>query len=327
VPEGSAGALRRGVLRAVAFLALACAGHLGCAGVAEMLGAALAYEEAPLPQGRALLDLPYRSDPGAEPRKHALDVFLPESPPAAAARPVFVFVHGGGWTRGDRAMGGLGIEPIRNLGRFFAARGFVVVTPSYRLQPEVGWREQVADVAAALAWVRREIGRYGGDPDAVHLGGHSAGAWLAAWVGLDDAALAAYGQGRDFLCSLVLVSGAGYDMQDAQTYALGASRDFFAGLFGAAGGDWAREASIRLHVDAPVPPALVMNAAGEPEKFRRQSDLLFETLEPAAPGSSRVVVPGQNHQRILVSLSLEDDPASRAVLAFLEQRRCKGAGS
>lgn len=289
-----------------------------------MLGAALAYREAPLPADRVRLDVPYRSDGDAHPDKHRLDVFLPGEP---GARPVLVFVHGGGWTSGDRAMGALGIEPIRNLGRFFAGRGFVVVTPSYRLQPGVGWREQVGDVAEAVAWVRREIAGYGGDPDAVHLGGHSAGAWLAAWVGLDDEALAARGLDRDFLCSLVLVSGAGYDLEDERTWALGADREYFAALFGAGGGDWARDASIRLHVDAPVPPSLLMTAAGEPGKFQRQGDLLFETLEPAAPGSARVVVPGQDHQRIAVSLSLEGDPASEAVLAFLARQRCAHAGS
>ena len=49
---------------------------------------------------------------------------------------------------------------------------------------------QIDDVAAAVAWAREHVADYGGDPDAIVLGGHSAGAWLAARVGLADAPLA-----------------------------------------------------------------------------------------------------------------------------------------
>ncbi len=284
-----------------------------------MVGAGLDYESAPLPEAQVRLDLPYREGPEADASKHRLDLFLPSAEPGW---PTLVFVHGGGWTRGDRAMGAFGIEPIRNLGRFYAARGIGVAAISYRLQPGVGWREQVDDVARAVAWVERAIPEHGGDPRAIFLGGHSAGAWLSAWVGLADAPLAAHDTERSGLCGLVLVSGAGYDMTDEQTYALGASREFFSELFGRGEPGWAVKASPRFHMDAPLLPTLILSAGGEPAKFRHQSDLLAESFEAREASVRRLTVPGQNHQRIVVSLSLDADPVSEAALAFLSETSC-----
>lgn len=300
----------------------------GCAGTLETLDAAAAYERAALPESRIQLDLAYRAEPvpGADPDKHRLDLFLPDPPPGQGREgfTTLVFLHGGGWTHGDRALGLFGIQPLRNLGRFYAARGYGVVVPSYRLQPGASWREQLDDVAAAVAWTRREIGRHGGDPDAVLLGGHSAGAWLAAWVGLSDAPLARQGVDRSMLCGLVLVSGAAYDLEDEETWALGVSREYMEARFDDGEEGWPRRASILSNLDAPVPPALVMAAAEERASFHRQADLLHGAIESAAPGSRRLTMPDQNHQRILVAMSREADPVSEAVLDFMGERDCAG---
>ncbi|HEB88792.1 MAG TPA: alpha/beta hydrolase [Deltaproteobacteria bacterium] len=295
----------------------------GCAGTWESIGAGLAYRKVALPDEQVRLDLPYRNDDDADAEKHRLDLFLPD--PAIRDWPTVVFVHGGGWTSGDRATKVLGIEPARNIGRFFAAHGVGAAVISYRLQPGVSWREQVEDVADATAWVHREVGRWGGDANALFLSGHSAGAWLAAWVGLADSPLARLGLDRSGLCGLVLVSGAGYDLEDEQTYALGAKRSYFENLFADDDPEWARSASIRKHVDEPVPPVLILSAEGEPGKFRRQGDLLFRAIEDRSPMAQRFVVPGQDHQRIVVSMSRAGDPVSRSILDFLEWAPCSSA--
>ncbi|MEM9177201.1 MAG: alpha/beta hydrolase [Myxococcota bacterium] len=294
----------------------------GCAGQRQTLGAALAYRGVDWPSDRTLLDLAYRDGAEFDDEKHRLDLFLPAE--GTTDWPTLVFVHGGGWTHGDRRLGALGIEPMRNLGRFYAARGYGVVVPSYRLQPGVDWAAQIDDVAAAVAWARENVGRFGGDPDAIALGGHSAGAWLAARVGLADAPLARHGTDRDGLCGLVLVSGAGYDLADEATYAAGASRAYFERRF-AGEGDWEAQASVVTNVDAPAPPSLLLTAEGEGPTFERQSNRLYEVVAPLSPRSKRHEVAGQDHQRILVSMSLEGDPASETALAFLAETDCARA--
>ena len=76
------------------------------------------------------------------------------------------------------------------------------------------------------------------------------------------------------------------------------------------------------NVDTPAPPALLLTAEGEGPTFERQSNRLYEVVSPLAPDSKRHEVAGQNHQRILVSMSIQDDPVSETALAFLDEIDC-----
>ena len=107
------------------------------------------------------------------------------TPPDAMALPVFVWIHGGGFT------GGTSFAPIFD-GTEFAKAGVVVVTVAYRLgvfgfmdmEPMLGreyagsGNNAVRDLICALEWVRENIAAFGGDPRRVTVGGESAGAKL-----------------------------------------------------------------------------------------------------------------------------------------------------
>ncbi len=121
---------------------------------------------------------------GASPRQK-LDIWAP-SAPSKKPRDVVVFFYGGSWNSGDRELYGF-------VGRALAARGFIVVLPDYRLVPEVRFPGFVEDGAAAVAWVEKNIASYGGNPERVHLSGHSAGAHIAALLTLDTHWLKAAG--------------------------------------------------------------------------------------------------------------------------------------
>ena len=73
--------------------------------------------------------------------------------------------------------------------------------------------DQVDDVARALAWTQRNIGRYGGDARSLFLVGHSAGAYLAARVAFDRELAAR--RGMPDVCGIASVSGAGFDLDEA----------------------------------------------------------------------------------------------------------------
>src|SRR6185295_15486153 len=113
--------------------------------------------------------------------KRQLDLFLPSAPDFATV----VFVHGGGWTSGDRMLTTGGADVYRNIGRFLAARGFATAVISYRLLFDVDWRGQAGDVARAVAFVQKSIEAKGGRPHGVFLMGHSAGAQLATRIALE----------------------------------------------------------------------------------------------------------------------------------------------
>jgi len=131
---------------------------------------------APLPPGIDL-DLDLILGPGWQPGSDdylTLNVWRPDDD--LAGRPVMVWIHGGGFISGSKDI------PICD-GATFARNGIVCVSINYRLgiqgflpipgaPTNLGLRDQIA----ALAWVRDNIGRFGGDADNVTIFGESAGA-------------------------------------------------------------------------------------------------------------------------------------------------------
>jgi acetyl esterase/lipase len=115
--------------------------------------------------------------PYADGPRKKLDVYAPKNPTGKA--PVLFFIYGGGWDHGDRA-------DYQFVGNAFASRGFVVVIADYRLYPEVRYPDFLEDCAQALKWVQDNIATYGGDTDRLFLAGHSAGAYNAVMLALDN---------------------------------------------------------------------------------------------------------------------------------------------
>ena len=111
-------------------------------------------------------DIAYGADP-----LQKLDVFTPDGA-RGKTLPVLLFVHGGGFTRGDKH----GDFYPDNITLWAAKNGMVGVNIDYRLAPANPWPTGVKDLASAIAWTRDNIGRFGGDPDRIVLFGHSAGA-------------------------------------------------------------------------------------------------------------------------------------------------------
>lgn len=122
--------------------------------------------------GPVVRDLAY----GSEPRRR-LDVYMPRGGPGG--RPVLVFFYGGNWDSGDR-------RDYAFAGRAFAASGYVTVLPDYTHSHERPYPAFMADGAAALAWVSANIAEHGGDPARIAVAGHSAGAYLAVTLALDQ---------------------------------------------------------------------------------------------------------------------------------------------
>ena len=128
-------------------------------------------------------DMTFR-DPGPSEDCLTLNVWTPASAKPGSL-PVMVWIHGGGYTSGSAS------EP-RHDGQFLAHHNVVIVTLNYRLgifgfftHPELAAESPhhasgnygLLDQAAALAWVKRNIAAFGGDPNNVTLFGESAGSF------------------------------------------------------------------------------------------------------------------------------------------------------
>lgn len=140
----------------------------------------LARSKAVAESSRAVLDQAYGAD-----YWQRLDLYLPEDK-TARDLPVFLFLHGGGWSNGYKEWMGFMAPAFTDLPAIF-------ISVSYRLLPHIKYPANLDDTIAALAWVRRNIARFGGDPERLFIGGHSAGAHLAALATLRRDLLAAAG--------------------------------------------------------------------------------------------------------------------------------------
>lgn len=181
------------------------------AAVALAAGALYAYSPA---RGLDVLNNLYPGDGGVERVASAvqfepgprglLDVWTqPAAQPAARrapGKPVLVFFYGGGWANGSRLDYGF-------VAKAFAARGYVVVLPDYRLVPQVRFPAFLQDAATAVRWTHDNIARYGGDPDRIAVAGHSAGGYLAVMLALDGRYLTAAGADPSVIKAAIGLAG------------------------------------------------------------------------------------------------------------------------
>ncbi len=300
--------------RALALTLLPAIVAAGC-GVVHRAGIKLYYKPAALAPGSVVRDVTY-VDGSTDPR-HRLNFFRP----AQENFPVVVFIHGGNWDSGDKDFRYGGQDIYNNIGRFFAAHGIGSAIISYRLIPTVDWRAQADDAAKAVAWVYAHAADFGGDPERLFVMGHSAGAQLAMRTVLDRETLGKLGVPRRAIRGVIGVAGAGYDMADPRTHALGADPAWYAKRFRLGPGDtnWQVTASPIQFVDGDPPRALLLYAGGESRALKRQSELMRDALNRAGVRAELVVAPGLGHTRIVPTLSREDRPAGAAVLAFVRQ--------
>jgi len=152
----------------------------------------------------------YRSDVAADdPNLLSLDVYRR---PDASGCPVIIWVHGGGWRRGDKVG-----QALDNKLRLAGDMGAVLVSVNYRLVNDAGdvvWPVMGNDVAAAVAWVLDHADDLGIDPGRVVLMGHSAGAHLVAIVSVHPDLLAEFGVERSEVQCVVALDGAAYEIAD-----------------------------------------------------------------------------------------------------------------
>ena len=131
-------------------------------------------------------DLPFDENPSLK-----YDLYLPNSPRHTLSEtPVVVFFFGGSWNRGNKS-------EYEFVGRRLASMGYIAAVPNYRLYPEVRYPEFLEDGAKSIKAVQDELGK----PAYKHLRpskqyvlmGHSAGAYNAAMLALDQRWISAQG--------------------------------------------------------------------------------------------------------------------------------------
>jgi len=196
--------------------------------------------------------------------KDRLDICVPND--ARNAQVIFS-IHGGALEAGDRS-------EERFVGERFAGAGYVTVVISYRLSPEVSRPAHIQDVAAAFAWVTRNIARHGGDPGRILVIGHSAGAYLAMLLAADPRWLAAHKLSPRAIAGVAPVSG--FYWVDRE----GVAPDHPTYIWGTAHKVWV-DASPAQYLRPDMPPVLLLDTDGDEGWRQRQKADFADALRAA----------------------------------------------
>ncbi|MGA2325174.1 MAG: alpha/beta hydrolase [Bryobacteraceae bacterium] len=256
---------------------------------------ALSLAGADPPGVDVLRDISYTVGSPEDAPKHQLDLYRPTH---ARNAPVLLFIHGGAWRAGDR-------RQYIALGNRFAREGIVTAVMSYRLAPKNPHPAQIQDVAAAFAWVARNIGKHGGDPKRIFVAGHSAGGHLAALLTLDQRYLRTYGLSSRDIRGTITLSGV-YEVRGEES------------VFGK-DPRARKQASPLSYVKAGAPPFLIVYCERDFPTLPAQARWFHRALRDAGVPAELVFIPGQGHISEIVHLGSDGDPTAQAILRFMKR--------
>lgn len=237
--------------------------------------------------------------PGA---RHRLDLYRPMG---KGPFPVVVFFYGGGWDSGERG-------DYLFVGQRLAAAGYLAVIPDYRLYPEVVFPAFLEDCARAVAWTGGHAREFGGDPGRLALMGHSAGAYNAMMLALDEGFRETAGWPASGLSAVIGLAGP-YDFRPFDSALL-------QGVFGGwPDGDATQPISFAR---GDAPPLLLATGEDDTTVLPENSVRLARAMTRAGGEASLVRYPGMGHIGIVAALA-QPVPGSDAVftdiLAFLDR--------
>jgi acetyl esterase/lipase len=254
-------------------------------------------------QVRVVSDIDYIASAEYPEKKDRLDIYTPEK---ASGAPVIVSIHGGALRAGDKSAQTF-------VGQRFASAGHVTVVVNHRLSPGVVHPAHIEDIAAAVAWVKRNIAKHGGDPQKIFVIGHSAGAYLAALLILDPRYLAAHEMAPGDIRGVVPVAGFFYVDRP------GVAPDRPKDTWGADVNVW-KAASPATYIRRNVPPLLLLYADGDDEWRRKQQDEFATALRERGDNDVEVrMIKGRTHNTVWTEMANGDEDTSRAILQFVSR--------
>jgi triacylglycerol lipase len=253
--------------------------------------------------GEVMRDLAYDSD-----ERHRLDLYLPEGGTGPA--PVVVFLHGGGFIRGDKG-------DRAAVGHYFSRHGVLAVLPNYRLGPRHRWPAGAEDAASVLAWARTHVAAYGGNPEHIVLAGESAGAAHVAAATLVKRFHPPEGLR---IAGAFLASGV-YNVQlellARRQLGIATPDPRNEAYFGTGFASYAAMSTVDL-VDAEPFPLAITYAELDPVQMQAQAGELFARLVTRHGFQPRIaVIRKHNHLSQVYSINSGDESLGRPLLDFV----------
>lgn len=253
--------------------------------------------------GEVIRDIAYGSD-----ERHRLDLYLPVG--ASDMAPVVVFLHGGGFIRGDK-------DDRAAVGHYFSRHGILAILPNYRLGPRHHWPAGAEDVSAVLRWARAHVAEHGGDREHIVLAGESAGAAHVAAATLikrfhPDEGLCIAGA---FLASGVY--NLELELLARDQFGIATPDPRNEAYFGTDFARYRAMSTVELVNAAPFPLAITY-AELDPIQMQAQAGELFARLVTCHGFQPRIaVIRGHNHLSQVYSINSGDEALAGPLLDFV----------
>lgn len=212
-----------------------------------------------------------------------LDLHIPAAK-SGAVKPVLVFFYGGSWYTGKK-------EQYFFAADAFTRLGYLVVIPDYLKAPHAKFPQFIQDGAASIAWVKNNIARYGGNPDAIFVAGHSAGAHLGGLLFSDPSYLQAHGLEPRSVRAFAGMAG---------PYNFTPTEEKFIKVFGKENFE---KMKMMNHIDGDEPPMILMHGLKDSTVGVANKNASIEKLQAAQVPFKDVEYAKASHIGILLSLT------------------------
>lgn len=219
------------------------------------------------------------------------DLYLP-SRSTPEARPAVLYLHGGGWSGGERAY-------ARAWAGFLTSRGYPVISLDYRRFPPATGLKAPGDVQCGIAWVKAHASTYGIDPDQLVLFGESAGGHLATLVGYasGDARLPSSCGAGDASVKAIISFYAPSDLAAHAGHRAGSRRSLegFTGVPLEGNTELYALLSPLTHVTPAAPPTLLLHGGADSVVSLHESQVLATRLAQAGVAHQLFTLPYAEH--------------------------------
>ncbi|MCI0476452.1 MAG: alpha/beta hydrolase fold domain-containing protein, partial [Anaerolineales bacterium] len=206
--------------------------------------------------------------------------------------PIAVYIHGGGWTAGDKGSGA-GSADMQGL----LARGYIVASLDYRLAPQYKWPLQITDVKCAIRHLRANAATYQIDLNRIGVWGGSAGGHLVAMLGTTDKS-AGFDVG-EYLDQSSRVQAVVDLFGPADLPVMLSGRAMVVGqtVFGATSRDdpILVKASPVTYITPDDPPFLILQGDKDTTVPLEQSQILYDKLKAGGVTATLVIVKNAGH--------------------------------
>lgn len=259
--------------------------------------------------GLKYANLPYKTGANLsayEIERCKLDVYIPIRQQKDV--PVLIFFHGGGLTSGDKEEGWT--DWSNYFGYQFLKKGIAVVSVNYRLSgTKAKWPDYLNDAAAAVAWVAKNIKKYGGNANAIFVSGYSAGGYITHMLSIDPQWYKNLGFDDSVICGYIPMSGQTREHANLATD-LGIQKSELTTKF--------RYVMPLGNVKKAKAPIFIVTGGNEGQTIV-DNETYYKLLKDAGSDISLYVEPGKDHIRMRDSLGDSVSVARKKIVEFINR--------